>query len=635
MKYLDLVEIYEKLEGTSKRLEKTYHVSRLIAKTNSNELPKIMLLLEGKVFPQWDDRKLGVASRLVLKAINVATGISAVKVEQEWKRVGDLGKVTEKLIARKKQATLFSTSLTVAKVFNNLQKLATLEGQGTVDRKVQLIAELLTSAKPNEAKYITRTVLEDLRVGVGEGSVRDAILWAVFPLFKFIFFKCAKCDAVMPKIDKCLECGTKLEVKTPSALCKKEILIKELGDLDKLKMEKNAYLVFEDEGKAREAYNYMVSLLERAYSVKNDFSEVVIIARDKGVKGLKKADIKLMKPIKVMLYQKAKDMKEAFEKVGKPAAFEFKYDGFRMVVNKSGNKVRIFTRNLEDVTKQFPDVVEAVRENVKADSVILDGEAVGFDKKTTKYLPFQSVSQRIKRKYNINELAEKFPVEVNVFDVLFYNGEGVIGKSFNERRKILSDVVNVCPRKIVLSRIMITDNETEANKFYNEALDAGNEGVMVKNLEAEYKPGSRVGYGVKLKPVMESLDVVITGAEWGTGKRAHWLTSFDIACVNDGDFVDIGKVGTGIKELEGEGLTFNQLTEMLKPLVVEEKGKHVKVKPRIVIEVHYEEIQKSPTYSSGYALRFPRVTRLREDRSPQNASTLDLVEDFYDEQRGR
>ena len=156
---------------------------------------------------------------------------------------------------------------------------------------------------------------------------------------------------------------------------------------------------------------------------------------------------------------------------------------------------------------------------------------------------------------------------------------------------------------------------------------------MAINLEAPYKPGSRVGYGVKIKPTMETLDLVIVGADWGEGKRASWLSSFTIACRHHGEFLEIGKVGTGIKEKEELGVSFHQLTKLLKPLIVSEKGKSVRVKPKIVIEINYEEIQKSPTYSSGFALRFPRLVRLREDRGPSDISTLDTVKRYYKEQR--
>ncbi|MBR9692037.1 DNA ligase, partial [Candidatus Woesearchaeota archaeon] len=174
MKYSDLVKIYEELEKTTKRLEKTSIISEFLKTLSETALKETILLLQGRVFPQWDERKIGVASRLVLKAISQATGISSDKIETHWAKIGDLGDVAVEFIKEKKQATLFSSSLTVKKVFDNIQKLATLEGAGTVNKKVGLIAELLTSAKPKEAKYIVRTLLEELRVGTAKGTLRDA-----------------------------------------------------------------------------------------------------------------------------------------------------------------------------------------------------------------------------------------------------------------------------------------------------------------------------------------------------------------------------------------------------------------------------------------------------------------------------
>ena len=176
MEYQRLVELYECLSKTTKRLAKTHLLSVFLSETTKEDIPRLVLLLQGKVFPDWDERETGVASRLVMKAMSTATGISAEQIEQEWKTIGDLGEVALKVCSGKRQSTLFSSELTIKKVFDNLRKLATLEGAGTVNNKMQLIAELLTSAKPLEAKYIVRTVLKDLRVGVGEGSLRDAIV---------------------------------------------------------------------------------------------------------------------------------------------------------------------------------------------------------------------------------------------------------------------------------------------------------------------------------------------------------------------------------------------------------------------------------------------------------------------------
>lgn len=588
MEYSHLVELYEKIEGTTKRLLKTYYISEFLKTTKVDDIEVIVLLLQGKIFPDFDETKIGMSQKLILKAINKSTGTDIDKVENEWKKTGDLGLVSEKLSGKKSQSTLFSSKLTTKKVFDNIRKLSVLAGEGTVDKKISLVAELLTSASPLEAKYIVRTVLEELRVGVGEGSLRDAIIWAYFG--------------------------------------------KELGVIyDK---EKNDITLDE---KQRGRYNEVVNITQRAIDLTNEFSAVAKAAETLGIEGLMNMKLMPGKPIKVMLCQKVASVEEGFESVGTPSQIEFKYDGFRMQIHKvKGGSITIFTRRLENVSKQFPEVIDTIQKHVKGEEFLIDGEAVGFDPNTEKYLPFQSISQRIRRKYDIEETAKSFPIELNLFDILYHNGTDYSKTPLNERRALLDKIVSPVKRKIVIAKVRYTKNVEDAKQFYEEALKAGNEGIIMKRHDSIYKPGSRVGGWVKIKPVMESLDVVIVGAEWGEGKRSGWLTSYTIAIVDDsGEFLEIGKVGTGIKELEEEGVSFDEITKLLRPLIISEKGKEVKIKPKVVIEVKFEEIQKSPTYSSGYALRFPRLVRLREDRSPDDASSLDLVEEFYFAQRGR
>lgn len=581
-----MVDLYAGLEATSKRLEKTYLVSNFLRQTDLDDLPRITLLLQGRLFPQHDESRLGVSTKTVVKALNKSLGISVEDIEREWKRTGDLGLTAENLTGKKKQSTLFQQKITVAKVFSNLHRLPEMEGAGTVGQKIGLISELLTSASPEEARYIVRTVLEDLRVGVGEGVMRDAIVWAFFD------------DSIHINYDA---------------------------------EEKRA------EPENRELYNVYVEAVQEAYDILNDFSEVARIAKVSGIKGLRGIEIEVGKPLKVMLYQKAADIDEAFGRVGRPAAFEYKYDGFRIQIHRRGDRITIFTRRLEDVTAQFPEVVEYVRKHVSGDGYILDAECVGYDPKSRKYLPFQSISQRIRRKYDIDRMSRDFPVETNVFDVICYDGRSMLKSPFSERRKIIEDNIESVPYKIRPSRQLVTGDTGKAGEFYAEALKAGEEGVMAKKLDGTYRPGSRVGYGVKVKPVMESLDLVVVGAEWGEGKRSGWLTSFTLACYDPdaGKFLEIGRVGTGMKEKSELGVSFEQMTGLLRPVIIEEKGRNVTVKPALVVEVNFEEIQKSPTYSSGYALRFPRVIRIREDRSPDECSDISLVEDLYDTQRGR
>ena len=311
-----------------------------------------------------------------------------------------------------------------------------------------------------------------------------------------------------------------------------------------------------------------------------------------------------------------------------------------MLIHKRGDNITIFTRRLENITRAFPDVVEACKKSLKADECMLDGEGLALDKRTGKPLPFQKLSQRIKRKYDIKVIAKEIPMELNLFDIIYLNGKTFFDIPLKERRRELSKIVKEVPEKIQLAKQLITKDIKKAEKFYKEALANGQEGLIVKDLQARYQPGRRVAGGwLKVKPVLESLDLVITGATWGTGKRAGWLGSYILACrdPNTGDFLDCGMLGSGLKEkkTEKDDVTLEELTNQLKPLIESEKGSEVRIKPKVVVEVAYEEVQKSPTYSSGYALRFPRLLRVRIDKGPEEADDLDRVEKIFKMQKGK
>jgi DNA ligase-1 len=558
MKYSNLCEIYEELEKNPSRLKKTEILSEFLKKIKHEKHREILYLIQGRVWPDYEEKEFGISSQTIIKALAKSSGKSESDIMKKWKKIGDLGEVASEVTGKKSQSTLFSSAVTTDKVLENLKRLPELTGKGTVDKKIALISELLSGATSVEAKYIIRTLLNDLRIGVGSGVLRDAIVWACFE---------------------------------------------------------------KDDKEATE-------LVQSAYDKVTDFA-LVFEKAVKGKKELEKVEFSPGQPLKVMLALKAESLEDGFERVGKPAVFEFKYDGFRMLINKDekGN-IRIFTRRLDEVTRQFPEVKEYVKKFVKADNFIIDSEAVGYDKKTKKYQPFQSISQRIKRKYDIEKVAEEFPVEINAFDLLYLNGKSLINEPFKERTKLLRKIVKGEKFKFVPAEQLITNEIKEAEKFFEKALKEGEEGVMIKNLNSPYKPGARVGYMLKLKPTANEFDLVITGAEYGTGKRAGWLTSFDVACIDKdtNEFLDIGKVSTGIKEKSEEGTSYEDMTKLLKPLIISEKDKNVKVKPKIVITVIYQEIQKSPSYSSGYALRFPRFTALRTDRDVSDIATISEIE---------
>jgi len=561
MKYSILTDAYEKLEKTSSKLDKTGILSELFSKTPSEELPKVVLLATGRVFSAYSVYELGIATQMMIRAISKATGFSSELIEKKFKETGDLGLVTEECIKSRKQTILFKKKLTVDNVFENLQKMAFVTGIGSQERKLNLIAELMTSAQPKESRYIVRTTLQELRIGVAEGIIRDAIV--------------------------------------------KAFLTKE--------------------GMSKEEKNEMIAAVDYAWNILSDFGKIAKIAKEKGVNGLKKVKIVLGQPIQVMLGEKAESIEDIIKDFGKVAA-EYKYDGLRTQIQKAGDKIWIYTRRLEDVTKQFPDLVNLCKKGLKAKECIVEGETLGINLQTGLPLPFQMLSQRIHRKYDIEKTIKEIPVQIHIFDIVYLEGKTLFDKSFKERRRILEKVVKVIPQKFELAKQIVTGDIKEAERFYQEALNAKQEGLFLKVLDSPYVFGRHVGGWYKIKPIMETLDLVIVGATWGEGSRANWLSSYALACrdPDTGKFLPCGMMGTGLTENQ-----FQLMTDILKDLIIGEDGREAKIKPKIVVEVAYQEIQKSPNYESGYALRFPRLIRLREDKGPDEADTINRVLNLF------
>jgi len=566
MEYSRLAELYEYLEGTSSRLKKTEKIARFLMETEDASLEHVVLMVQGKVFPSYSEKEIGIASKMMIKTFSSSTGFPERKVVSAFREMGDLGLVAEKLSSGRRQKILASRGVKTRKVFENLRKIASVEGTGSQDKKMSLIKELLSGAEPKEAKYIVRTVLGELRIGVAKGILRDSIT--------------------------------------------------------------DAFFGGEDAEKRKE----IASAIESAWFVKPDYSEIVTIAKRKGLEGLRKLSVEVGKPYHVLLAQKAKGLGEALGKFKKPQ-MEFKYDGARVCIHKKGKKIWIFTRRLEDITRQFPDLVEMAENHIKSSECIVEGEMLAINPENGDPMPFQKLSQRIKRKYDIRKMSGEIPIQVNLFDVVMDRRRNLFSEPLDERRKLLDKIINPLEGRFQLAKKLVTKDIEQAKKFYERALEERQEGVMVKNLESDYRPGRRVGYWLKVKPTMESLDLVITGAEWGTGKRTNWLGSFILSCRKGDRFLECGMMGTGIKE-KGEGTTFKKLTDELKNLMENEEGKTVKIKPKLVVEVAYEEIQKSTNYSSGFALRFPRMVRMRPDKSEENADTVEKIKRLYVQQRG-
>ena len=372
------------------------------------------------------------------------------------------------------------------------------------------------------------------------------------------------------------------------------------------------------------AFNVPHDLVRRAGMLTGDIGEVAAIAKAQGKEGISKLQFQVFRPIKPMLAQTAEDVDEVLKEHGGETAFEYKLDGARVQIHKSKGTVRIYSRRLTDVTESFPEIVGLTRDEVKSGEIILEGEiiAVGEDGSP---LPFQHLMRRFRRVHDIEEVAEKIPVELYLFDLIYLDGQSLIADPYVERRKKLGEIAGSIP----LTKRIITSNPREAESFLKEAIDKGHEGLVAKKLDSPYTPGIRGKRWFKIKESLESLDLVIVAAEYGYGRRHSWLSDYYLAARDpeSGEFSVVGKTFKGLTDEE-----IIEMTKRLKELTIKEEHRRVVVNPKIVVEVAYNEIQESPKYKCGMALRFARITRIRHDKSPEEADTLQRVRKIYERQ---
>ena len=560
MDFADFADRAAAVEAESADLEVTSLVADLFVDSGI-DLPVVARLLLGRVVPAWDSTTLDVGPSLCHEALARAAGpnVTADDVADRLAEAGEIGAVAESLDLDGQQglATFGAADpepLTVAEVDTRLRDLAAAAGAGSHDHKVDVLFGLFNRADSLSARYLARLVLSEMRVGVGEGIVRDAIA---------------------------------------------------------------------------EAFDVPVAAVERALQVENDCGAVAVRARDEGTDGLNAAALVVGRPVSAMLAQAgtAVDALNAWASV----AVETKFDGARVQVHHDpAGDTRVFSRNLEDVTDALPEIVEFVA-GIDV-PVILDGEALAVDDAGDP-LPFQEVLRRFRRKHDVARMREEVTIEFRAFDCLHVDGTDLLDAPLLDRRERLTDVLSPvvdrratdAARGAALSPFAVVDGADAIAAHEADALDAGHEGIMLKDPDSAYTPGKRGQNWLKRKPDVETLDLVVTGAEWGEGRRANHLGTFLLSARAEDGFVTIGKVATGITD---ERLA--DLTDRLEPLIRGREGTEVDVEPRVVLEVGYEEIQASPTYGSGYALRFPRFVAVREDKTPNEADSLARVERLVD-----
>jgi DNA ligase 1 len=352
-----------------------------------------------------------------------------------------------------------------------------------------------------------------------------------------------------------------------------------------------------------------------------DLSAVAELAARGGASALTAASVRAGVPLLPMLAQIAEDFDEVLAAHGGTSALEYKYDGARIQLHHDGERVGIWTRRLSDVTRSLPDVVETARRALVAAPFILDGEVLALDA-AGRPLPFQELMRRFRRVHDVDRLVREMPLTLHFFDCLMADGRSLIDEPYARRWEALTAVT---AGRHLAARALVTTAEA-AREFQARALAAGHEGVVAKDLRSTYEPGGRGKRWFKLK-VAETVDCVIVAVDRGSGRRSQWLSNYHLAVRDGVAFADVGKTFKGFTDRQ-----FVEMTERLWALAVGDDGYTVRVRPEIVVEVAYNEIQKSPTYHSGMALRFARITRIRDDKAPGQATTLEELRALYERQ---
>jgi DNA ligase-1 len=550
--FKSLAELLEKVEATKKRLEIIGMTADFLKSLDAEEVEPAVSMIVGRAFPKWSPKTLDVSWATLSSILQRVTGADWDVFREAFTGTGDVGAAAKAVFEKtsvKKQALLLERTLTIAEVRRLLESIAGTAGSGSREKKERLITALLSQASPVEAKYMVKIFLGEMRTGLHEGLMEQAVA---------------------------------------------------------------------------KAFDVPLATVQKASMALGDIGEVAALAKTEGAARLAQVGFQVFRPVELMLAQVADDVGEALAEHGGRTAFEYKYDGARVQIHKRGSEVRVFSRRLTDVTRSLPEVVEAVKAYVRAEEAIVEGEVIAVDDRGHP-IPFQHLMRRFKRVHEVRDMAEKIPVRLYLFDILFLDGESLISLPYMQRRKVLAENGG----EIALTTQIITDSKARAEAFLSEAMDAGHEGVMAKKLDSPYTPGTRGKRWFKIKPVLDPLDLVITAAEYGYGRRHGWLSDYYLAARDPatGGFLNIGKTFKGLTDAE-----IIEMTRRLKELAVREERHRVVVLPKVVVEVAYNEIQESPKYKSGMALRFARITRIRDDKSVEDADTIEKVREIFERQ---
>jgi len=625
----ELVDTFELMEATKSRLALTDYLVSLIDNTPATIIDKVIYLIQGKLRPDYEGIELGIAEKMIIRALSRALSVDISSIEEVYRQTGDLGDAARKIMSSKENKV--TTRFTVEHIYSTLEEIARTTGAGSQELKVNHIVELLNHSTPREARYIIKFIMGTLRLGIADYTVMDALAIAFT--------------------------GNKSNRK----------------------------------------------ILEDAYNVCSDLGTVAKIVAIKGIEAVKTIQITLFKPIRPMLAERVRTALEALSRMeGGIAAAEYKLDGERIQVHlgkephdddnnirDGGNtsRVELFSRRLEKITHQYPDVIDSIVISLEkvAKEAIFESEVVAIDPQTLELRPFQELMHR-RRKHDIDKAIEQYPVRLNIFDVLYLDGDDNTSLPYNQRRKILerilkqiviktrdednkiikknkldssnnsnsgirgnnydTSMIQLIPQKIVKS-------SEEIEKYMSSAIESGCEGLVLKQLNSIYKAGSRGYLWTKFKreyrsELADNLDLVIVGGLHGRGRRVGKYGALLLACYDhEADiFRSISKVGAGFTDIHLEDfykkLEKHRIEHVHPRVDTISQNMDVWFEPSIVIEVIASEITVSSAYSTalnsirkgyGLALRFPKFTgKIRDDKSPEDATTVEEIVKMYKDQ---
>ena len=585
MQFGDLAEVFDRLEKTSSRLEMTDILAEFFRNVKPEEIRKTIYLSVGRLHPDFVPLELGMADKLVLKAIASVSGRRSEEVEDLWTKTGDPGEVAEMLIAKKKQMTL-----SFQNVIEGLTAIENASGKDSQDKKMKLLARMLHDSSPLEARYLCRIVTGRMRVGAGTMTAMDALA---------------------------------------SAFASKE----DRPDI------------------------------ERAFNITCDMGLVAETLASGGLDAVKGIEVSVGNPVKVMLAERLRSLPEIMERLGGKCAFEYKYDGIRVqahIKKGPGGFVKLFSRRLEDLTSNFPDIGEALLRQLKGREAIVEGECVAYDPDTGTLQPFQNVTHR-RKKHGMEKAVEDIPVRIFLFDMLYCDGEDYTLKPYSFRRMRLEssfkDDDSERYDRIGYTSRAIIDSDEKAQEFFDGAIAARCEGIMAKSLSEDsvYRAGSRGFLWIKYKKdytqaLVDSFDLTVVGAFYGMGKRAGKYGALLMAAYDPdtGRFGTACKLGTGFDDAFLDampGLLEKYRCETKPASLDAEMVPDVWFMPGVVLEVTAADIRLSPIHTiaygtvkedAGLGLRFPRFTgRVRDDKTPEQCTTASEIVEFYRMQEDR